>query len=140
MPALLEAGADCLCLDSSDGFSVWQQNALQWCKKNYPDAIIGAGNVVDAEGFNYLAKSGADFIKIGIGGGSICITREQKGIGCGQASAVLAVAKARDEYYEQTGIYIPALLRRRNSTRLPHGSRTCDGRRLHDARKIFRTI
>src|SRR5574344_548215 len=107
VPALLEAGADCLCLDSSDGFSVWQQNALQWCKKNYPDAIIGAGNVVDAEGFNYLAKSGADFIKIGIGGGSICITREQKGIGCGQASAVLSVAKARDEYFAKTGIYIP---------------------------------
>ncbi|MCQ2503459.1 MAG: IMP dehydrogenase [Saccharofermentans sp.] len=107
IPALLEAGADALCLDSSDGFSVWQERALKWCKENYPDAIIGAGNVVDAEGFKFLADCGADFIKIGIGGGSICITREQKGIGCGQASAVLAVAKARDEYFQQTGVYIP---------------------------------
>ena len=107
IPALLEAGADVLCLDSSDGFSVWQERALKWCKENYPDAIIGAGNVVDAEGFKFLADCGADFIKIGIGGGSICITREQKGIGCGQASAVLAVAKARDEYFKETGYYIP---------------------------------
>ena len=82
--------------DSSDGFSVWQERALKWCKENYPDAIIGAGNVVDAEGFRFLADCGADFIKIGIGGGSICITREQKGIGCGQASAVLAVAMGAD--------------------------------------------
>ena len=107
VPALVEAGADALCLDSSDGFSVWQERALKWCKENYPDAIIGAGNVVDAEGFKFLADCGADFIKIGIGGGSICITREQKGIGCGQASAVLAVAKARDEYFKETGYYIP---------------------------------
>ncbi len=107
IPALLEAGADVLCLDSSDGFSVWQERALKWCKENYPDAIIGAGNVVDAEGFKFLADCGADFIKLGIGGGSICITREQKGIGCGQASAVLAVAKARDEYFKETGYYIP---------------------------------
>ena len=107
VPALIEAGADALCLDSSDGFSVWQERALKWIKENYPDVIVGAGNVVDAEGFKFLADCGADFIKIGIGGGSICITREQKGIGCGQASAVLAVAKARDEYFEQTGIYIP---------------------------------
>ena len=107
IPALIEAGADCLCLDSSDGFSVWQEKALKWSKEHYPDAIIGAGNVVDAEGFRFLADCGADFIKIGIGGGSICITREQKGIGCGQASAVLAVAKARDEYFEKTGVYTP---------------------------------
>ena len=107
VPALIEAGADVLCLDSSDGFSVWQERALKWCKENYPDAIIGAGNVVDAEGFKFLADCGADFIKIGIGGGSICITREQKGIGCGQASAVLAVAEERDKYFKETGVYIP---------------------------------
>ena len=107
VPALIEAGADALCLDSSDGFSVWQQKALEWIKSNYPDVIVGAGNVVDAEGFKFLADCGADFIKIGIGGGSICITREQKGIGCGQASAVLAVSEARDKYFKETGIYIP---------------------------------
>ena len=107
VPALVEAGADALCLDSSDGFSVWQQKALEWIKSNYPDVIVGAGNVVDAEGFKFLADCGADFIKIGIGGGSICITREQKGIGCGQASAVLAVSEARDKYFKETGVYIP---------------------------------
>ncbi len=107
VPKLIEAGADALCLDSSDGFSVWQEKALKWIKANYPDIPVGAGNVVDSEGFNYLVECGADFIKIGIGGGSICITRETKGIGCGQASAVLAVAAARDEYFKKTGIYIP---------------------------------
>jgi IMP dehydrogenase len=107
VPALIAAGADALCLDSSDGFSVWQEKALRWIKSNYPDVIVGAGNVVDAEGFKFLVDCGADFIKIGIGGGSICITREQKGIGCGQASAVLAVAEARDKYFKETGIYIP---------------------------------
>ena len=107
VPALVEAGADVVCIDSSDGFSEWQAETLRWVKTAYPDLPIGAGNVVDEEGFRYLAEAGADFIKIGIGGGSICITREQKGIGCGQASAVLAVAKARDAYYEETGIYIP---------------------------------
>ena len=69
--------------------------------------MVGAGNVVDKEGFRFLAEAGADFIKIGIGGGSICITREQKGIGRGQATAVIEVAKARDEYFEETGIYVP---------------------------------
>ena len=108
VPALLAAGADVLCIDSSDGFSVWQKKTIDWIKSNYPSGVyVGAGNVVDAEGFRYLADAGADFIKVGIGGGSICITREQKGIGCGQASAVMAVSKARDEYFKETGIYIP---------------------------------
>ena len=107
VPALVQAGADVLCLDSSDGFSEWQKKAISWIKENCPDVPVGAGNVVDAEGFEYLANAGADFVKVGIGGGSICITREQKGIGCGQASAILAVSRARDEYYNRTGIYIP---------------------------------
>lgn len=108
VPALVEAGADILCIDSSDGFSEWQADTLHWIRRTYGDSVlVGAGNVVDAEGFRYLVEAGADFIKVGIGGGSICITREQKGIGCGQASAVLAVAEARDEYYRATGIYVP---------------------------------
>ncbi|PWM45527.1 MAG: IMP dehydrogenase [Clostridiales bacterium] len=108
VPALVEAGADILCIDSSEGFSEWQGLTLAWIRENYGDTVkVGAGNVVDREGFLYLAKAGADFIKIGIGGGSICITREQKGIGRGQATSVMDVAKARNEYYEQTGIYIP---------------------------------
>ncbi|ADZ85908.1 IMP dehydrogenase [Cellulosilyticum lentocellum] len=108
IPALIEAGADVLCIDSSEGFSEWQARTLQFVRQKYGDTIkIGAGNVVDKEGFLFLAKAGADFIKVGIGGGSICITREQKGIGRGQATAVIEVAKARDEYFEETGIYIP---------------------------------
>lgn len=108
IPALVEAGADVICIDSSEGYSEWQKITLDFVREKYGDSVkIGAGNVVDRDGFNYLADAGADFIKIGIGGGSICITREQKGIGRGQASAVIEVAKARDEYYERTGIYIP---------------------------------
>ena len=108
VPALVEAGADILCIDSSEGFSEWQSRTIGWIREHYGDSgKVGAGNVVDREGFLFLAKTGADFVKIGIGGGSICITRETKGIGRGQATAVIEVAKARDEYYEQTGIYIP---------------------------------
>lgn len=108
IPALLSAGADVLCIDSSEGYSEWQQRTLAWVRKTYGDSVkIGAGNVVDAEGFRFLAECGADFIKVGIGGGSICITRETKGIGRGQATAVIDVVKARDEYYKETGVYIP---------------------------------
>ena len=108
VPALVEAGADVLCIDSSEGYSEWQKRTLKWIRDKYGDSVkVGAGNVVDAEGFRFLAECGADFVKIGIGGGSICITREQKGIGRGQATAVIEVAKARDEYYKETGIYVP---------------------------------
>ncbi len=108
VPALLEAGVDVLCIDSSEGFSEWQALTIAAVKKNFgEDVKIGAGNVVDKEGFMFLAEAGADFIKVGIGGGSICITREQKGIGRGQATATIEVAQARDEYFEKTGVYIP---------------------------------
>ena len=108
VPLLIEAGVDVLCIDSSEGYSVWQSRCLEWIREHYGNSIkVGAGNVVDQEGFNFLAEAGADFIKIGIGGGSICITREQKGIGRGQATAVIDVAKARDAWFEKTGEYIP---------------------------------
>ncbi len=108
VPALIKAGCDVFVLDSSEGFSEWQARALHYIHDNFGDQVkVGAGNVVDAEGFNFLAENGADFVKIGIGGGSICITREQKGIGRGQATATIEVAKARDEYYKKTGIYVP---------------------------------
>ena len=108
IPALIEAGADVLCIDSSEGFSEWQKLTLEYVRKTYGDSVkVGAGNVVDKEGFRFLAEAGADFIKVGIGGGSICITREQKGIGRGQATAIIEVVEARDEYYKETGIYIP---------------------------------
>ena len=108
VPALVEAGADVLCIDSSEGFSEWQSRTLAWVRENYGDSVkVGAGNVVDREGFRFLADAGADFVKVGIGGGSICITREQKGIGRGQATALIEVAAARDEYYLETGVYVP---------------------------------
>ncbi len=108
IPALLNAGADVLCIDSSEGYTCWQQKTIAWVRENYGDTVkIGAGNVVDREGFLFLAKAGADFIKVGIGGGSICITRETKGIGRGQATALIEVAAARDEYFKETGIYVP---------------------------------
>lgn len=106
--ALVDAGADILCVDSSDGFSEWQSDTISYIRDNYNGEVkVGGGNVVDREGFLYLVKAGADFVKVGIGGGSICITREQKGIGRGQATAVIEVSKARDEYFKETGIYIP---------------------------------
>ncbi len=108
VPALLEAGVDILCIDSSDGFSEWQADTIRYIKEIFgPRAKVGAGNVVDDQGFRYLANAGADFVKVGIGPGSICITREQKGIGRGQATAVIEVAKARDQYLQETGEYVP---------------------------------
>ena len=108
VPALLDAGVDVLCVDSSEGFSEFQRDTIKYVKNHFGDDVkIGGGNVVDRDGFRFLAESGADFIKIGIGGGSICITRETKGIGRGQATSVIEVAEARNEYYKETGIYIP---------------------------------
>ena len=108
VPALVDAGVDVLCIDSSEGFSEWQARTLAWIRERYGDRVkVGAGNVVDRDGFRFLAEAGADFVKIGIGGGSICITRETKGIGRGQATATIEVAKARDEYFKETGIYVP---------------------------------
>ena len=108
IPALLEAGADVLCIDSSEGYTCWQQKTIAWVREKYGDSVkIGAGNVVDRDGFLFLARAGADFVKVGIGGGSICITRETKGIGRGQATALIEVAAARDEYFRETGIYVP---------------------------------
>ena len=108
VPALVEAGADVLCIDSSEGFSEWQKLTIDFIREKYGDTDkVGAGNVVDKEGFRFLAECGADFVKVGIGGGSICITRETKGIGRGQATALIEVCKARDEYFEETGVYVP---------------------------------
>lgn len=108
IPALIAAGADVLCIDSSDGYSDWVEDVIVYVRKNYGTEVkIGAGNIISAEAFKFLADIGADFVKVGIGGGSICITREQKGIGCGQATAVMEVAEARDKYFKETGIYVP---------------------------------
>jgi len=61
VPALIEAGADVLCIDSSDGFSEWQRQTIRFVKDKYVDSVpIGAGNVVDAEGFKFLTEAGAE--------------------------------------------------------------------------------
>ena len=66
VPALVEAGADVLCIDSSEGYTAWQANTLKWIRDNYGDKVkCGAGNVVDREGFLFLAEAGADFVKVG---------------------------------------------------------------------------
>ena len=108
VPALVDAGVDVLCIDASEGYTCWQKQTLDFIRGRYGDSVkVGAGTVVDRDGFRFLAGAGADFVKVGIGGGSICITREQKGIGRGQATALIEVAAARDEYFEETGIYVP---------------------------------
>ena len=109
VPALVDAGVDVLCLDASDGYSEFQKEAALWIRERYGSGVVvGGGNVVDGDAFRYLAgEARLDFVKVGIGGGSICITREQKGIGRGQASALMAVAAERDKYYKETGEYIP---------------------------------
>ena len=108
IPALLDARVDVLCIDSSDGYSEWVSDTLTYVRKEYgPEVRIGAGNVVDARAFRFLAEAGADFVKVGVGPGSICITRRQKGIGRGQAAAIMDVAKERDRYLADTGIFVP---------------------------------
>lgn len=108
VPALVQAGADVLCIDSSEGYSEWQKLTIDFIREKFGDSVkVGAGNIVDGEGFRYLAECGADFVKVGIGGGSICITRETKGIGRGQATALIDVCRARDEYFKETGVYVP---------------------------------
>lgn len=139
VPALMDAGADVLCFDSSDGYGDWQAQALTWVKKHFPHVPVGAGNVVDAEAFTFLADAGADFVKVGVGGGSICITRDQKGIGRGQASAILHVSAARDAYLEHTGEYVPVC----SDGGLVHDyhiARASDGRRLRHDGPLLRPL
>ena len=139
VPALVEAGADVLCIDSSEGYSCWQKKTLDFIRKTYGDKVkVGAGNVVDRDGFLFLAEAGADFVKVGIGGGSICITREQKGIGRGQATALIDVVKARDEYFDRR--IRSGLLGRRYRSRLSYDACTRYGCRLHDARPLLRPL
>ena len=138
VPKLVEAGVDVLCLDSSDGFSVWQKETIAFVKDTYGESVkIGAGNVVDRDGFLYLAEAGADFVKVGIGGGSICITREQKGIGRGQATAIIDVAQTRDEYFEKNRNLYTHLFGWWHCTGLSYGSCIGNGRRFPYDGKIF---
>lgn len=107
IPVLVAAGIDVLCVDSSDGHSAWQADVLRYAAEHFPGLPVGGGNVVDKEGFAFLADAGTAFVKVGIGGGSVSAARDHKGIGRGQASALREVAEARDALFERTGDYVP---------------------------------
>jgi IMP dehydrogenase len=109
VPALVEAEVDVLAIDSSDGHSTFQRDALIWLKENYPDLPVIGGNVITEVGFRYLVEAGARAVKVGMGGGSICITQEQKGTGRGLATTIMRVAEERDRYFAETGRYIPLI-------------------------------
>ena len=109
VPALVEAGVDVVSVDSSDGFSGYQRKTIEWIRANYEDLPVIGGNVITGEGFEFLVASGAGAVKVGMGGGSICITQEQKGTGRGLATAVIDVVAARDRHAENTGDYIPVI-------------------------------
>jgi len=109
VPALMDAGVDVLSIDSSDGHSTYQRDALAWIRETYEDVPVICGNVITGAGFEYLAASGAGAVKVGMGGGSICITQEQKGTGRGLASTIIDVVAARDRYADETGVYLPVI-------------------------------
>ena len=96
--ALVEAGADVLCLDSAHGHSQNILNTVKRIKSLYPDVQLIAGNVATAEGTRALIEAGADCVKIGIGPGSICTTRVVAGIGVPQITAVYDAARVAAEY------------------------------------------
>jgi IMP dehydrogenase len=104
---LAEAGVDVLAIDSSDGFTSYQQNVILWIKEKFPHIPVIGGNIITQAGFKFLVEAGAAAVKVGMGGGSICITQEQKGTGRGLATSIIDVVKARDMYFDQTGKYIP---------------------------------
>jgi len=108
-PALIAAGVDALVIDSSDGHSFYQRDALAWLTERFPEVPVIGGNVVTAEGFDYLVAAGAGAVKVGMGSGTICITQEQKGTGRGLATAIMQVAQARDRHAQRTGRYVPVI-------------------------------
>jgi IMP dehydrogenase len=109
VPALVDAGVDVLVIDSSDGHSFYQEQTLNWISRNHPDLPVIGGNIITGKAFDFLVEAGGRAVKVGMGGGSICITQEQKGTGRGLATAVIDVAKARDDYFNKTGNYIPII-------------------------------
>ncbi|MCD6181903.1 MAG: IMP dehydrogenase [Candidatus Cloacimonetes bacterium] len=109
VPALADAEVDVVAIDSSDGFTEYQRDTILWTREHYPHIPVIGGNIITREGFYYLVDAGAAAIKVGMGGGSICITQEQKGTGRGLATTIIDVVAARDEYFQRTGKYIPVI-------------------------------
>lgn len=106
---LVEAGIDVLFIEASHGFTGYQRDTLKHVLKKYPDIPIIGGNIVTEEGFDFLVKNGAHGVKIGMGPGSICSTREEIGVGRGQATAVEAIAEARNRYFKKSKLYVPII-------------------------------
>ena len=96
--ALLAAGCDVICIDTSHGHSKGVLDAVRDTKKNFPNCEVIAGNVATFEGAEALIKAGVDAVKIGVGPGSICTTRIVAGIGVPQMTAIMECAKASAKY------------------------------------------
>ena len=95
--ALLEAGADVLVVDIAHGHSENAINTIHMIKKAFPNCELIAGNVATGDGANDLIKAGVDAVKVGVGSGSICITRVVTGSGVPQLTAVVdSVRVSRD--------------------------------------------
>jgi len=105
--ALVDAEVDVIAIDSSDGHTQYQADVIKWINENYPTIPVIGGNIITKEGFRFLVEAGAKAIKVGMGGGSICITQEQKGTGRGLATTIIDVVEERDKYLKETGRYIP---------------------------------
>ena len=78
--ALYEAGVRVFCLDTANGAHVQVKAAMNWCRAQARDIFVVAGNVASAEAFSWLQDQGADAIRVGIAGGSVCETRTETGV------------------------------------------------------------
>jgi len=92
--ALLQAGADCIVVDIAHGDSQLELDMLKNIRKHFPEAQIIGGNVATADGTKRLIDAGVDAVKVGVGPGSICITRQVAGSGVPQVTAIIECAKA----------------------------------------------
>jgi IMP dehydrogenase len=106
--ALVQSEVDFLVIDASDGFTVFQKETLEWIKHHFATPVV-AGNIVTGEAFQMFAELNADAVKIGMGIGSGCTTQEVKATGRGQATAIMEIAAARNDFYKKTDIYIPLI-------------------------------
>ena len=90
---LLQAGTDCIVVDIAHGDSKLEIEIIKGIRQHFPQAQIIGGNVATAEGTQRLIDAGVDAVKVGVGPGSICITRIVAGAGVPQLSAVIACAE-----------------------------------------------
>jgi len=94
--AVLAAGADCVVVDIAHGDSLLEIEMIRNIRRNFPETQIIGGNVATADGTKRLIDAGADSVKVGVGPGSICITRIVAGSGVPQLTAVIECAKAAE--------------------------------------------